>query len=65
MALDPYSPAVREFILELEDELDKKRIALERDKNEVETAHLRGQIKSLRVVLKLITGDHEDNDQPA
>ena len=58
--IDKHSPGVFEFVKWLEDELEKKRNALERPKTDIETATLRGNVKTLRIVLGKLTGDDED-----
>lgn len=61
--LDKHSPAVRQFVRELEDEIESKRTALERKgKDPTETEFIRGEIKAFRTVLNKIYGDPDDND---
>lgn len=44
----------------IEDKLRTYRTALERDKTELETAKLRGQIQALKLVLKLAEPEQPD-----
>ena len=60
--MDKYDPQIRMFVENLEDELESKRDALERNKTDLETAHLRGYIKALRSILEKLTGDPDEYD---
>ena len=63
MALDRFSPDVRNYIEWVEEQIETSRNGLERPaKTEVETAVLRGYIKAMRANLAHLNGDHEDND---
>ena len=42
--------------------IDKKHQALEQDKDAVQTANIRGQIKAYRGILKIKPGENQDND---
>ena len=61
MALDKYAPEVRRLSHHLEEEIELKRTALERDKGSHETAFIRGYIKGLRKLLVYINGDDDDD----
>ena len=65
--MDKYDPRVRQFLKGIDEDLEKKRNALERpNKTETETAFLRGYIKALRDITASITRDpDEDNDEPS
>ena len=64
MPLDILAPDVSFLVKDIEEAIEQKRKSLERpDKDAVETAHLRGHIKGLRFVLKLINGDYEEDDR--
>jgi hypothetical protein len=61
--MDKFDPRVRMFIKDLEETIESKRNALERQATtEIKTAFLRGEIKALRSVIADMTGDPEDND---
>lgn len=63
--MDKFDPRVRHFLNDLDEELEKKRSALERpNKTETETAFLRGYIKAVRDISDSITRDpDEDEDE--
>jgi len=61
--MDKFNPDVRAYIKKVEDDVESKRNALERNgKTDVEYAVIRGQIKGMRMALSHIDGDHEDDD---